>query len=750
MQKELLALCAGLLSLRFLPALPPPVWLYGAALLALLCLWPVRRHAWAGALACLLLGGGWGVWQAQALLDDRLDPRRDGQTLWLEGRVIGLPEQADGVTRFYLQQAQSRRGPLPSLLRLSWQGAPVLLAGERWRLAVRLKRPRGSVNPHAFDYEAWLSARRVGATGSVKQGSRLSEATGPAAWRDRLRQRLLQVPAFERSGTLAALVLGDGSGLSDQDWQMLQATGTTHLLVISGQHVAMLAGLLYGLVALLFRLGWWPRRLPWLPSACLLALCGALAYGALAGFEVPVRRACLMTAIVLLWRWRYQHLGAGTALLLALAAVLLLDPLASLQAGFWLSFAAVALLIWCFAARLGRAGPLGLLLQSQWAMTVGLLPLLLALGLPVSLSAPLANLLAVPWVSLGIVPLSLLGSILLLIPALGEPLLSLAGWQLQQLFFLLEWLAQRWPAWQAAALPGWAVPLALLGVLLMLLPRGLSLRLPGLLLLIVLLWPASATLPPQQAQIWVLDVGQGLSVLVRTRHHALLYDAGPTAPGFDSGEKIVRPVLAGLGVRQLDLLLLSHADRDHAGGAAALLEGLEVRRLLSGEPQRGGLKRQAEACRDGEQWTWDGVHFRTLQWAQAPNGNEASCVLQIEAAGERLLLTGDIGSAAERQLLGHGALLKSDWLLAPHHGSRSSSSEAFVQAVAPRGALITRSWHNHYGHPHPQVVARYQRLGIPLYDTAALGALHWVLGRGEVPRGLRERGGFWQEKPPVD
>ncbi|MCL7461641.1 DNA internalization-related competence protein ComEC/Rec2 [Pseudomonas sp. NW5] len=749
MHKELLALCVGLLSLRFLPALPDLYWPAAALLLSLLLLgwWPARP--WAVLLVCLCLGSGWAVWQAQAVLDDRLASARDGQTLWLEGRISGLPEHSEGVTRFYLEQAHSRRGPLPARLRLSWHGAPALMAGEQWRLAVNLKRPRGSINPHGFDYEAWLTARKIGATGSVKQGERLQAAEGVLAWRDRLRQRLLAVPASERAGALAALVLGDGSGMSEQDWKVLRATGTTHLLVISGQHVAMLAGLLYGLVAGLFRLGLWPQRWPWLPSACLLALGGALAYGALAGFEVPVRRACLMTAIVLLWRWRYQHLGAGTALLLALAAVLLLDPLASLQAGFWLSFAAVALLVWCFAARLGRAHPLGLLLQTQWVMTLGLLPLLLALGLPLSVSALLANLLAVPWVSLGIVPLALAGSLLLGVPRLGEALLNLAGWQLQQLFLLLDGLAQRWPAWQGAALPPWAVLLALLGALLMLLPRGVPLRLPGLLLLAVALWPAAPTLPEQRAQIWVLDVGQGLAVLVRTRQHALLYDAGPAAPGFDSGEKILRPLLAGLGVRHLDLLLLSHADRDHAGGAGALLAGLSVGRLVSGEPLRGALPRLPEACRDGQQWQWDGVQFRTLQWQAAPNGNEASCVLQVEAGGERLLLTGDIGVAAERELLRRPGL-QSDWLLVPHHGSRSSSSAAFIRAVAPRGALLTRRWLSPYGHPHPQVVARYQQLGVPLYDTAAQGALHWVLGRGEVPRGLRGQGGFWQEKPPAD
>ncbi len=742
MRTGMLALCAGLLLLRFLPRLPDTAQLWALALLAAVLLgWQVARLP-----ALLLCGLLWACLSAQALLDDRLASDLDGRTLWLQGRIVGLPEAGEGVTRFYLEQAQSRRAALPQRLRLSWYGAPPLRAGETWRLAVSLKRPRGSVNPHAFDYEAWLSARRVGATGSVKAGERLAVAEGAAAWRDALRQRLLAVPARGREGTLAALVLGDGSGLSEADWQMLQATGTVHLLVISGQHVALLAGLLYALVVLLYRTGLWPRDWPWLPCACLLALGGALGYGALAGFEVPVRRACLMLAVVLLWRWRFRHLGAWTPLLAALCLVLLADPLASLQAGFWLSFGAVALLVWCFAAREGRLRALPVLLVTQWAMTLGLLPLLLGLGLPVSLSGPLVNLLAVPWVGFGIVPLALLGTLLLAVPWLGEALLWLAGLQLEALFALLHALGLRWPAWSGAALPGWRILLALCAALLILLPRGLPLRLPAVLLLLAALFPAPVRLPEGQAEVWLLDVGQGLAVLVRTREHALLYDAGPRMRGFDSGEKIVVPALRGLGVTRLDSLLLSHADNDHAGGAAAVLQALSVAALYSGEAERHRLPRLPQPCVDGAEWQWDGVHFVTWQWAGGADGNERSCLLRIEAGGERLLLTGDIGLRGERWLLQDGRAVQADWLLAPHHGSRTSSGEPFLRAVAPRGVLVSRGWSNPFGHPHAEVLARYAALGIAVHDTARDGALRLQLGSGMGPQGLRGHGGFWQEK----
>lgn len=741
MRWGLMALCAGLLALRFLPVLPAPSLLL---LLALLGCGALLTRGWP--LGCFLLGLAWACWSAQGALDDRLAADLDGRTLWLEGRVVGLPEQEADVTRFYLEEVRSRRALLPQRLRLSWHAAPPLAAGEVWRLAVRLKRPRGLVNPQLFDYEAWLVARRIGATGSVKNGERLQAADGPAGWRDVLRNRLQGVDAWGRQGALAALVLGDASGLGDTDWQVLQATGTVHLLVISGQHVMLLGGLLYGLVVLLFRRGCWPRRWPWLPCACGLAMLGALGYGLLAGFEVPVQRACAMLAVVLLWRLRFRQLGVWLPLLVALALVLLAEPLASLQPGFWLSFGAVALLAWCFSGRLGAAPGWRALLQAQWAMTLGLLPLLLALGLPVSASGPLANLLAVPWVGAVVVPMALLGTLLLPLPLVGEALLWLAGGQLELLFRVLAGIASWAPPVPLGAVPAWAVLLGMLGALLVLAPAGLPLRLPGLLMLLPLLFPGAPPVAPGQAEVRVLDVGQGLAVLVRTREHAVLYDAGPASRGFDSGARVVLPALQTLGVRRLDTLLLSHADQDHAGGAQALLAGLPVERLLAGEAEALRLSRPAQPCRDGEQWHWDGVGFRTWTWAQAADPNDASCVLLVEAAGERLLLSGDIGVAAERHLLRRGADLQADWLLAPHHGSRGSSSAEFIAAVRPRAVVFSRGWNNAFGHPHPQVLARYRAAAARIHDTAQEGALRLVLGRRQAAESARGEGRFWREK----
>ena len=741
MRTGMLALALGLLTLRFLPSLPPG-WLLWVAACAGLSLLFTRVYP----LGFFLLGLAWACNSAQWALDDRLAPELDGRTLWLEGRVVGLPEVSDGVVRFLLEEAHSRRAELPKSIRVAWYGGPRVQGGERWRLAVNLKRPHGLVNPQSFDYEAWLLAQRIGATGTIKAGERLTPASGLVSWRDGLRQHLLAVPAFQREGAIAALVLGDGSGLSTGDWRLLQHTGTVHLMVISGQHIALLAGFLYGLVALLAKLGAWPARWPWLPCACALALSGALIYGVLAGFEVPVRRACVMVALLLLWRMRFRHLGAWWPLLLAMIVVLLLEPLASLQPGFWLSFSAVAVLVLVFGGRLGVWGWWRGLTRAQWTMAIGLLPMMLILGLPVSSSGPLANLVAVPWVGMVVVPLALLGTLLLPVPLVGEGLLWLAGGALHLLFELLGVIAEWLPAWLPSDLPLWAWLLAAAGALLLLLPAGVPLRLPGLALLLPALLLPSKQMLDGRADVWVLDVGQGLAVLVRTREYALLYDAGPRFGDFDTGERIVLPSLRALNVRHLDLMLLSHADNDHAGGALAIQAGMPLRRVVSGEPQRLADALGAEACESGQSWQWNEVTFRLWQWERARSGNQLSCVLQIEAAGERLLLTGDIDVQAERALMQADFPLASHWLLAPHHGSRTSSSQAFIDTVAAQHVLITRSRHNAFGHPHPQVLERYRAAGVEVHDTALDGALHLRLGEHVAPRGLRSEPRFWREK----
>lgn len=737
MRTGMMALALGLMALRFLPALPP-VWFLWVLPVAGLMVLPFRTYP----LAFFLFGFTWACASAQWALDDRLPVSLDGETRWIEGRVVGLPQNNEAVVRFELADARSRHGKVPPLLRLAWYDGSPVNSGERWRLAVKLKRPVGLLNPHAFDYDAWLLAQRIGALGTVKDGQRLTEARW--AWRDSIRQRLQAVDAQGRTGALTALVLGDGAGLSREDWQVLQDTGTVHLLVISGQHIGLLAGLVYLLIAGLARYGIWPNTLPWLPWACGLAFAAALGYGLLAGFEVPVRRACVMIGLVLLWRLRFRHLGAWWPLLLALNAVLLLDPLASLQPGFWLSFAAVAVLIFTFGGRLGPWRWWQTWTRAQWLIAIGLCPLLLVLGLPISLSGPLTNLLAVPWISLVVLPPALLGTLLLPLPYVGEGLLWLAGGLIDWLFKGLSLIAGQLPAWVPAAIPLWTWALGTLGALLLLMPRGVPLRPLGWPLLLLLVFPPRPMLSAGIAEVWQLDVGQGLAILVRTRHHTLLYDTGPRFGDFDLGERVVLPSLRKLGVDGLDLMLISHADADHAGGARAVANGLPVKQVLSGDPLGLPAELRAEACESGQQWTWDDVRFQLWQWSSASDSNQKSCVLQIEANGERLLLTGDIDTAAERALLDSPLAVPTDWLQAPHHGSRSSSSMALLAALQPKAVLISRGHGNSFGHPHPTVIARYQKRGMAIHDSAGQGAIRLHLGSFKPPWTMRQERRFWR------
>jgi competence protein ComEC len=372
---------------------------------------------------------------------------------------------------------------------------------------------------------------------------------------------------------------------------------------------------------------------------------------------------------------------------------------------------------------------------------------LLVLGLPISLSGPLVNLLAVPWISLVVLPPALLGTLLLPLPYVGEGLLWLAGGLIDWLFKALALMAGQVPAWVPTAIPVWAWALSTFGAFLLLLPRGVPMRPLGWPMLLLLVFAPRQALPEGIADIWQLDVGQGLAILVRTRHHTLLYDTGPRFGDFDLGERVVLPSLRKLGVDGLDLMLISHADADHAGGARAVANGLPVKRVISGDPVALPAELQAAACESGEQWIWDDVRFQLWQWASATDSNQTSCVLQIEANGERLLLTGDIDIAAEQALLDSPLAVPTDWLQAPHHGSRSSSSMALLAGLQPKAVLISRGHGNAFGHPHPTVVARYRKRGMRIHDSAEQGAIHLQLGRFQPPRSMRQERRFWRSPP---
>lgn len=707
------------------------------------------RGAWRalGVFGAALLGFAWAAALAQGRLAERLPAASEGQDMVVTGVVASLPQAGDFGLRFDFDIEQASL-PASSRVALSWvqrggdEAAPRLPpphAGERWRFTVRLKRPHGNVNPHGFDYEGWLFERGIGATGYVRgEGAeRLdTHVWRPAylvemareALRARYRAALGEAPY---AGILIALAIGDQRAIAPELWQTFARTGVTHLMSISGLHVTMVAGLAAWLAGWLWRRS--PRLMLWQPSqraAAIGGLLAALAYSLLAGFAVPAQRTLYMLAVAALAQVSGREMGASRVLALALLAVLLLDPWAVLAPGFWLSFGAVAVLFLIGSGRLGGAHWFVEWARAQWAVTLGMLPALLLLFQQFSLVSPLANAVAIPLVSFVITPLALLG----VLPGLTF-LLSLAHVVTEALLVGLDLLARLpWATWQQAAPPAWAVALALLGGAWLLLPRGVPARWLGLLTFLPLLSFTPPRPAPGALRATVLDVGQGLAVHVQTARHDLLFDAGPAfSAEADSGNRIIAPYLRGEGVRRLDLLLVSHADRDHSGGAESVLAALPVALLSSSLPFEHGLSSQAvvhRACQDGQAWEWDGVRFALLHPQAADlaaagiKSNDLSCVLSVEAGGRRLLLPSDIEAVSEAALLArHRPELAATVLLAPHHGSRTSSTPEFIAAVGAREVVFAAGYRNRFGHPRPDVVARYAASGARLHRTDAAGAV---------------------------
>jgi len=564
--------------------------------------------------------------------------------------------------------------------------------------------------------------------------------------RDRFNAVLGATPA---AGILAALAVGDQRAISREEWQLFNKTGVTHLMSISGLHVTLISGLAALLVAALWRrVPALVLRLPARKAAALAAIAGALGYTLLAGYGVPAQRTFWMVTVVAAALWAGRISSPWRTLSLALAAIVLMDPWAPLSPGLWLSFGAVLLIF--YVERQGS-----MLLQwarVQWAITVGLAPAALLLFGQVSVAGPLANAAAIPLVSVVITPLALVAA---LVPV--DALLELCAWLVQWLLEFLEWCAALPAAlWQQHVPPVWAVAAAMAGAVWLLAPRGVPSRPAG----IALMLPAFALAPPAPAagEAWVtaLDVGQGLAVVVRTSTRTLLYDAGPAyGPEADSGGRVVVPMLRGQGIDRLDMMILSHEDLDHLGGALTVLETFEVRALASSLPPAHALHAlapQTARCAAGTRWEWDGVRFEFLHppagWEAARRNNQ-SCVLRVQTAGGAMLLTGDIERLAESVLLEKA--LKADVLLVPHHGSRTSSSEAFIDAVAPRWAVVPAGYRNRFGHPTREVLARYEGAGVRVLRTDLDGGVQVLLGSGPVDirgeRSLRPR--YWRRSPPV-
>jgi competence protein ComEC len=765
----------------------------------------VGRCAWCVVSATLAFAQvGWRATHFQA---SALSPVLEGQTLLLTGVVSAMPQRTEDSVRFPFEVQTARTAKddevmVPPLVMLGWYGAraagaevvdvpPDIQAGDQWQFQVRLKAPHGHINPHGFDLELWLWEQGLQASGYVRNGKRdvapkFLGNTGVhpvERLRQKVRSRVLQQVSEHRSaGVIAALLVGDQAAIERADWDVFRITGVAHLMAISGLHITGLAWLASMCVGWLWRRSdvLWPQRplTLWLSAPLAGQALGcvvAFAYALFSGWGLPAQRTVWMLLWVLLLRWQGHRWPWPQVWLWVCALVLAIDPWALMQAGFWLSFVAVGVL---FAS--GREEPfvqtgvesgwgtsvlehLIRMGREQWLMSVCLAPLTLLLFNQVSVVGLFANLLAVPWVTLVVTPFCLLG---LLIPQAWD----IAAWGLQALMMgLAHAAAVPWAQWSAPSAPVWVNASALFGMALWVLRLPWWIRaFSAPMVAVMLSWQVKRP-PMGEFELLAADMGQGHAVLVRTATHALLYDTGPRySSETDAGQRVLVPMLRALG-EQLNRVIISHQDSDHSGGAPAVLAmqpQADVLTSMSPEhPLR--LKYPMHTCMAGQEWTWDGVHFSMLHPLEKdysrgllPNAN--SCVLRLQSAsGQVALLVGDIEAAQERELLArHNALkntfnalmqspLKATWLLVPHHGSATSSTPEFLQAVQPDIALVQAGYRNRYGHPRADVMARYDDIQALVVQTTRCGASKWQSERPIMVHCARdEQQRYWHHRLP--
>lgn len=705
-------------------------------------------------IAALAMGVGFyhAAWQAEQRLAITLPDAWQGRDIKVIGVVAELPRKFEQGLHFSfdVEKVLTPLASVPKHIYLSTyyarQITPLFMhAGERWQLTVRLKQPHGTSNPHGFDFELWALENNVRAVGYVnnKADNRLLTRLANGFnyriqhWRELVRDKFdATLSAAPYAGVLTALAIGDQSSIPQAQWQVFTRTGVNHLMSISGLHITMLAGLGFALTYWLWRRSMWlTLRLPARKAAALVGLLVALAYALLSGFAVPAQRTVYMAGAVAAALWLNRNFSPAQILSIALLGVLIPDPWSILSPGFWLSFGAVALILYVTAYRLKPSHVLVEYGRVQWAMTIGLMPMLLALFQQVSLVSPIANAFAIPLVSLVVVPLTLLGAVLPPYLSMWGAPLWLAHTVMSWIMALLEWLNSLPQAvWTQHAPPPWSIAAGMLGAVVILLPRGFPARWLGVVLMLPMFLNTPQTPEKDSLRLIIFDVGQGLAIAAQTRHHALLYDTGPDFSGSaDSGNRILIPSLRALGIRKLDGLILTHDDSDHTGGAASIMQAMPIGWLASSLPDGHPLLRSVvdkRRCIDGQNWQWDGVLFEILHpdkdsYARTKiSDNDRGCVLRISIANQHILLTADIEAASEAELLAkHPDKLSAVLLVVPHHGSKTSSTEKFISAVHPRYAVFTAGYRNRYGHPKQSIVQRYDDSGATLFRSDQDGAI---------------------------
>ena len=780
------------------------------------------RHASSLLLAvcCCALGFAWSAYYAQDRLSNILALEHEGKGLVLEGRVNALPQSASSGAKFSFEVDQAFLGrerieSFPPQVYLSWQPAwrnpqdvPEVIPGQRWEFKVKIKRPYGSLNPHTFDFERWSFHQDFGASGSVRSGQLILEkdiaftefALAMEYQRWKLRQKIQRLLSKDAryGGVIAALVMGDQNAIDQEDWRVFNATGIGHLISISGLHVTMLAGFGAMLATFIWRRNTLPLSVPVGKVAAAVGFLTAFVYAWLAGFQIPAQRTMYMVGVVAFALWSGRNPRSFDIWWWALFFVLVIDPMATYTPGFWLSFGAVAAILYAMQDSAGLLGlPTGRELEVHWrnrviqalreacrvqaVVTIALLPLTLYWFYQVSIVSPLANAIAIPVVSYIVTPLAIAGA--LLPDFIGKYLLIPAHATMDYLAIMLAWMASwKWSIAWSSQPAWWAIALSTIGILMAIRPGSIQeswmSRIAGLVLCATLFIQSSnsAHLEKGEFRATVLDIGQGTAVLIETKTKRLLYDTGPIQGKDNAGQRIILPYLRGRGINHIDRMIISHSDSDHIGGAATLLKEISFDFMMGSLPSTNPLlenlkerKIPAIPCRFGQQWSWDGVDFHIWHPREHTNfedhhprkPNEVSCVLEVRNQTASFWLTGDVEKQGEAEIterLTQKALNhlrnKNLIFMAPHHGSKTSSSQELLTALSPDEAFTQNGYRNRYGHPHSSVTARYQSMNIPFYQTPNTGAQVWSFYNANklnkaplFQRGYSQR--LWH-RPPIE
>ena len=675
-------------------------------------------------------------------LESRLSPDFNHRIMRVTGVIADIPEVRSQSIRFIFKPEIITQYPyrLPRKIRLSWYRTDQLpVAGERWQFLVKLKAPGGFQNPGGFDYERWLFVKGIGATGYVRK-SNLNQRLDRSPpwhinlWRTRMLEGIKQnCFSCDNIGLIQALVLGYRGDIQPRHREILRDTGTAHLLAISGLHIGMVAGLFFAFGQWIWRIWFYRFIQNRIVFSASLAFAAGFMYAALAGFSLPTVRALVMLAVVFVALLFRSGINLLNSVAIAVVLILIVNPLAIGSSSFWLSIGALLVI---GLAQFLLPGPV-----SHWKQMLGIQLLFSLLFVPVSIllfdqinpASFFANILAIPLVSLVIVPLDLIGAFL------GSFEISLARWLLIASDTLLTWLFAYLSllldlglgAHQGGGIPFALISFSALGLIILLLPAGSVAKKPAFILFILPLFWHRPALDFGAYQLTLLDVGMGTSAVLQTRNHSLVYDFGPgNNQGYSTGLWVLKPFLRHQGIEAPDLMIISHNHKDHSGGFYSFIGSYDPARLVSGTPleveKKFNLSTPVRSCHDYPSWRWDGVEFEFLTADRNEaftNSNNRSCVLRISGF-HNTLLVGDIESEQELRLVKTSpGSLSASVLLAPHHGSSTSSTPGFVHSVNPDIALFSVGKGNHWGFPNSEVLEVYRDMGIEIVRTDQHGAI---------------------------